>query len=319
MKKNVLITGACGQIGSDLTLALGKMNGQDHVIASDIAAPTEKMLNAARFERIDSTDIERISHVVRENRIGTIFHLVTLLSAASEGNPQRAWHVNITSLTNVLEVARENGCSVFAASSPAVFGPGAPRDRTPQDTILRPVSIYGVSKVAGELLCDYYHGRYGVDTRGLRFSGVISYETIPSGGITDYAVGMFYEALRKNPYRCFLRPGTYLPFMYIPDAVKAAIGLMEADPNRLIHRNAFNVTAMSLAPEDVGREIQKRLPGFTYSHQEDAVRQAIADSGTRSLDDTAAREEWGWRPDYDLTALAEDMLTKIAAKLNIKP
>lgn len=319
MNTNILITGACGQIGSDLTVALGRMYGQDHVIASDIVAPTEKMLNSARFEHIDTTDSRAISRVIRENKVATVFHLVTLLSAASEGNPQKAWHVNVTSLSNVLEVARENVCAVFAASSPAVFGPGAPRDNTPQDTILRPVSIYGVSKVAGELLCDYYHGRYGVDTRGLRFSGVISYETIPSGGITDYAVGMFYEALKKNPYHVFLREGTRLPFMYIPDAIKAAIGLMEADPQRLVHRNSFNVTAMSLAPEDVGREIQKHLPDFSFDYQPDSVRQAIADSGTTSLDDTAAREEWGWRPDYDLAALTRDMLIKISEKLNIKP
>lgn len=316
MKTNILITGACGQIGSDLTVALGVKYGRDHVIATDIVPATERMRNAARFENLDATDGMELFRIVRENRIGTIFHLVTLLSAASEGNPQKAWHVNTKSLSNVLEAARENSCAVFAASSPAVFGPGAPRDNTPQDTVLRPVSIYGISKVAGELLCDYYHGRYGLDTRGLRFSGVISYETIPSGGITDYAVGMFYEAIKKEPYHCFLREGTRLPFMYIPDAIKAAIGLMEADPGKLIHRNAFNVTAMSLAPEDVGREIQKHIPGFVYDYQADAVRQMIADSGTRSMDDSAAREEWGWSPDYLLPELAADMLAKISMKLS---
>ncbi len=319
MKKNILITGACGQIGSDLTVALGERYGRDHVIATDIAPPSERMRNAARFEPLDATDGAELGRLVQDNRVGTVVHLVTLLSAASEGNPQRAWHVNTASLTNVLEVARAKACAVFSASSPAVFGPGAPRDNTPQDTILRPVSIYGVSKVAGELLCDYYHNRYGVDTRGLRFSGVISYETIPSGGITDYAVAMFYEAVKKNPYHCFLREGTRLPFMYIPDAVKAAIDLMEADPGRLKHRNAFNVTAMSLAPEDVGREIGKHIPGFVFDYKIDAVRQGIADSGTTSLDDTAAREEWGWSPDYLLPELAADMLAKISAKLNIRP
>jgi nucleoside-diphosphate-sugar epimerase len=316
--KNILITGACGQIGSDLTVALGKRYGRDHVIASDITIPSDNMLNSARFEHIDCTDIHGVHSVIRKNDVDTIFHLVTLLSAASEGNPQKAWHVNITSLYNVLEVARENSIAVFAASSPAVFGPGAPREKTPQDTILRPVSIYGVTKVAGELLCDYYHRRYNVDTRGLRFSGVISYETIPSGGITDYAVEMFYEAIKKKPYRCFLREGTRLPFMYIPDAVKAAICLMEADPGRLIHRNAFNVAAMSLAPEDVGQEIRRHIPDFSFDNQVDPIRQAIADSGTKSLDDTAAREEWGWEPDFDLAALTDDMLRKISSKLNIK-
>jgi len=318
MRKNILITGACGQIGSDLTVALREKYGRDCVIASDIVEPGPKLGKSGRFERIDATDIGLIRRMVKDNGIQTIFHLVTLLSAASEENPQKAWFVNINSLYNVLEVAREHGCSIFAASSPAVFGPGAPRENTPQDTILRPVSIYGVTKVAGELICDYYHTRYGIDTRGLRFSGVISYETIPHGGITDYAVEMYYEALRKKKYTCFLREGTRLPFMYIPDAVKSAINLMEADPRLLKHRNAFNVTAMSLSPEDVAQSIRTYIPDFTLDYRIDAVRQSIADSGTRSLDDSVAREEWGWKPDFDLPALTKDMLDKISAKLKMK-
>ncbi len=226
--------------------------------------------------------------------------------------------MNINSLYNVLEIAREFKCDVFAASSPAVFGPGTPKDKTPQDTILRPTSIYGVTKVAGELLCDYYHQKYGLDTRGLRFSGVISYETIPSGGITDYAVEIFYEAIKHRKYTCFLKAGTYLPFMYISDAIKAAIGVMEADPGLLKHRNAFNVTAVSFAPEELEAEIKKYMPDFVMDYDISPVHQAIADSGTNSLDDSAAREEWGWEPEYGLASMTRVMLDKISEKLGIK-
>jgi nucleoside-diphosphate-sugar epimerase len=314
--KKILVTGACGQIGSELTLALRKMYGQTNVIASDIAKPSEKLLNSGPFELLDCTDGSLLEKVVKKFNLNTIYHLVTILSAASEKDPQRAWNVNIKSLHNVLEVARQHQCSVFAASSPAVFGPTTPKDKTPQDTILKPTNIYGITKVAGELLCDYYYQRFGIDTRGLRFSGVISYETIPEGGITDYAVEMFYEALKHKRYTCFLREGTYLPFMYITDAVKAAIKLMEANPEGLKHRNAFNVAAVSFAPEDLAREIQKYIPDFVIDYHVSSVHQSIADSGTNSLDDSAAREEWGWEPEYDLPAIAKDMIEKISMKLN---
>ena len=318
MKKKILITGACGQIGSELTLALRNKYGKENVIASDISKPSEKLLHSGPFQFIDCTNFKPIEEAVKKFKLNTIYHLVTILSAASEANPQKAWNVNIKSLYNVLEVARANNCSVFAASSPAVFGPSSPKDKTPQDTILRPTNIYGVTKVAGELLCDYYYHRFAVDTRGLRFSGVISYETIPEGGITDYSVEMFYEALKQKKYTCFLKAGTYLPFMYITDAIKAAICLMEADSRKLKHRNAFNVTSVSFAPEELANEIRKYIPDFVIDYDISPIHQAIADSGTNSLDDSAAREEWEWEPDYNLTAITRDMLEKISSKLGKK-
>lgn len=318
MEKMILVTGACGQIGSELTIALREKYGKDNVIATDIAEPSEKLLLSGPFQFIDCTDIKPIGQIVGERKINTIYHLVTILSAASEQNPKQAWNVNIKSLYNVLEVAREHNCDVFAASSPAVFGPGAPKDNTPQDTILRPTSMYGVTKVAGELLCDYYYQKYGVDTRGLRFSGVISYETIPAGGITDYAVEIFYEAIKHRKYTCFLKAGTYLPFMYISDAIEAAIGVMEADPGLLKHRNAFNVTAVSFAPEELAAEIKKYIPEFEMDYDISPIHQAIADSGTHSLDDSAAREEWGWEHEYDLDSMTKVMLERISEKLRVK-
>ena len=316
MKTKILVTGACGQIGSELTLALRERYGRDNVIASDIADPAAELKESGPFESIDCTNYNRVINAVRRNGIRTVYHLAAILSAAGEENPQLAWKVNMDGLYNVMEIARQAHCDVFAASSPAVFGPNAPKENTPQDVSLRPTNIYGVTKVAGELLCDYYHLRYGLDTRGLRFSGVISYETIPEGGITDYAVEMCYEAIKKKRYTCFLRSGTYLPFMYIKDAVKAAMDVMEADPDRLIHRNAYNVSAVSFEPEMVANEIRKFIPDFVIDYKVDPVRQGIADSGTRAMDDTAAREEWGWNHSYDLTGMVKDMLQNIAKKLN---
>jgi len=316
VKTKILLTGACGQIGSELTLALREMYGGENVIASDIVEPGLKLKKSGPYEFIDCTNFNRIANIVKSNGIRTIYHLAAILSAAGEENPQLAWKVNIDGLYNVMEIARQNRCDVFAASSPAVFGPNVPKDNTPQDVPLRPTNIYGVTKVAGELLCDYYHLRYGLDTRGLRFSGVISYETIPQGGITDYAVEMCYEAIKKKKYTCFLRSGTYLPFMYIKDAIKAAINVMEADPKRLIHRNAYNVTAVCFEPEMVAAEIRKDIPDFVLDYKVDSVRQGIADSGTRGMDDTAAREEWGWNHTYDLPAMVKDMLENISKKLN---
>lgn len=316
MKTKILVTGACGQIGSELTLALRERYGEANVIASDIVKPSEKLEDSSLFQFIDCTNIERLNDVVRKHEVGTIYHLAAILSAAGEENPRLAWEVNINGVYNVMEVARENKCVVFAASSPAVFGPDVPKENTPQDTSLRPTNMYGVTKVTGELLCDYYHLRYGLDTRGLRFSGVISYETIPEGGITDYAVEMCFEAIKQKKYRCFLRAGSYLPFMYIKDAIKAAIQIMEADPSRLIHRNAYNVTAVSFEPEMVAAEIRKYIPDFVLEYGVDPIRQGIADSGTRGMDDTTAREEWGWEPEYDLHIMVKDMLENISKNLN---
>ena len=317
MKTKILVTGACGQIGSELTLALRERYGRDNVIASDIADPNAEVRESGPFEFIDCTNFDRMINIVRKNEIGTVYHLAAILSAAGEENPQLAWKVNMDGLYNVMEIARQTHCDVFAASSPAVFGPNAPKDNTPQDVSLRPTNIYGVTKVAGELLCDYYHLRYGLDTRGLRFSGVISYKTIPQGGITDYAVEMCYEAIKQKRYTCFLKSGTYLPFMYIKDAIKAAIDVMEADPDKLIHRNAYNVSAVNFEPEMVANEIKKFIPDFVLDYKVDPIRQGIADSGTRGMDDRDAREEWGWNHSYDLPAMIEDMLENISKKLNI--
>jgi len=317
VKTKILVTGACGQIGSELTLALRERYGRDNVIASDIADPNAEVRESGPFEFIDCTNFDRMINIVRKNEIGTVYHLAAILSAAGEENPQLAWKVNMDGLYNVMEIARQTHCDVFAASSPAVFGPNAPKDNTPQDVSLRPTNIYGVTKVAGELLCDYYHLRYGLDTRGLRFSGVISYKTIPQGGITDYAVEMCYEAIKQKRYTCFLKSGTYLPFMYIKDAIKAAIDVMEADPDKLIHRNAYNVSAVNFEPEMVANEIKKFIPDFVLDYKVDPIRQGIADSGTRGMDDRDAREEWGWNHSYDLPAMIEDMLENISKKLNI--
>jgi len=318
MKKNILVTGACGQIGTELTLALRERYGNNNVIASDIADPNNKILESGPFRYIDCTDIEAVREVTREFHVEAVYHLVTLLSAASEENPQKAWKVNMNSLFNVLEVAREQKCAVYSASSAAVFGPLTPQDLAPQDTLQRPTNIYGVTKVAGELLCDYYYLRFGIDTRGARYSGVISHVKIPEGGITDYAVEMCYEAIKNKRYTCFLREDSRLPFMFIKDALKATIEIMEADPSRLKHRNAFNVTATSFAPGDVAEEIQKHIPDFIASYEVDPVRQGIADSIPDRIDDSAAREEWDWEPEYDLSSMIKEMLAEISEKLNIQ-
>lgn len=317
MNGKILITGACGQIGSELSLALRERYGKDNVVASDIAKPSEKVKSSGPFHFLDCTDEEKLKEIVDRYEVGTIYHLAAILSAAGEENPHLAWRVNINGLYNVLEAARERKCRVFAASSPAIFGPDAPKDNTPQDAILRPTNIYGVTKVAGELLCDYYYLKYNVDTRGLRFSGVISYEIIPQGGITDYAVEMCYEAIKTRRYTCFLKAGTYLPFMYIKDAIKAAMGVMDADSAKLKHRNAYNVTAVSFEPEMVAEEIRKYIPEFLLEYDVDPLRQGIADSGTKGLDDRAAREEWGWEHQYDLQSMVKDMLENISKKLNV--
>lgn len=312
--RRILVTGALGQIGSELSTALRLRYGNDKVVISDVRMPPKSGLDAP-FEYLDCTRGDQLQEVVRKQNIGTIYHLAALLSATSEAKPHVAWEVNMNGLYQVLEVARQNQCQVFFPSSIGAFGPSTPRDHTPQDTIQRPTTMYGVTKVAGELLCDYYHLRFGVDTRGLRFPGLISYVAPAGGGTTDYAVEIFYEAIQHARYTCFLRGHTQLDMMYMPDALKAVVALMEADPARLKHRNAFNVTAMAFTPEVLAAEIRQHIPNFVLDYRIDPVRQAIADSWPRSLDDTAAREEWGWQPDYDLPRMVKDMLEKLRAKL----
>jgi len=317
--KKVLVTGATGQIGSELTLVLRERYGGKNVIAAGHRRkPSNKLLNSGPFQSIECTDIKSIVKIVKKHEVNTIYHLASILSSAAEAKPQHAWNVNMNGLFNVLEVARVYKCAVFVPSSIGVFGLNTPRDNTPQDTIQRPNTMYGVTKVASELLCDYYYKKFGVDTRGVRFPGIISYETLPGGGTTDYAVEIYYEALKNKRYTCFLKSDTCLDMMYMPDAVKAAIDIMEVDPNKLIHRNALNVTAMSVTPEDIANEIKKFIPDFIIYYDIDPVRQEIADSWPNNMDDTAAREEFGWKPEYDLASMSKDMLEKLSKKLGIK-
>ena len=315
---NILVTGALGQVGSELVPALGEQYGADHVLASDLRmTPFGTGTGATAYEHVDCTQPQKLQETVWRYDVGTIYHLAALLSATAEEKPQVAWSVNMGGLYNVLEVARQYGCSVFFPSSIGAFGATTPHDATPQVTVQRPTTMYGVTKVAGELLCDYYAARFGVDTRGLRLPGLISHMAPPGGGTTDYAVDIFYQALRYKHYTCFLQPDTRLDMMYMPDAIRAMIELMEADPSRLTHRNAFNVTAMSFTPEELADEIRTHIPEFVIDYDADPVRQAIADSWPRSLDDSVARTEWGWEPVYDLKATTKDMLEKLRAKLRI--
>lgn len=304
----ILVTGATGQIGSELTLALRDRYGREQVVAAGHRrAPPEPLRSSGPFVALDVTDRAQVERVVREHEITVVYHLAAILSATGERGPQLAWRINVEGLYNVLEVARTQGSTqVFFPSSIAVFGPKTPRDRTPQDTVLSPTTMYGVTKVAGELLCEYYHRRYGLDVRGLRFPGIISSETLPSGGTTDYAVEIFYAAVRGEPYTCFVRPDTVLPMMYMPDCLKATLQLMEADPNHLRYR-IYNVTGMSFSAQELAGEIQRRVPGFRVEYKPD-FRQCIADSWPRTIDDSTAREDWGWQPDYDLSRMVEDML-----------
>jgi nucleoside-diphosphate-sugar epimerase len=312
--RRILVTGALGQIGSELVPALRRHFGDDHVVASDLRMGQPGMA-AGRNEHLDCTDISQLQDVVRRDDIGTIYHLAALLSAVAEAKPQVAWNVNMGSLYNVLEVARRYGCSVFFPSSIGAFGPSTPRDRTPQITVQRPTTIYGVTKVSGELLCDYYASRFGVDARGLRLPGLISHVAPPGGGTTDYAVDIFHQALRYAHYTCFLAADTRLDMMYMPDAIRAMIELMDADANRLRFRNAYNVTAMSITPAELASEIRTHIPSFAIDYRVDPVRQAIAESWPRSLDDSAAREDWGWQPEFMLGVMVVDMLARLRERL----
>ena len=317
--QKILVTGAAGQIGSELTMVLRKTYGSDNVIATGHKTkPDKTVFESGPCHFIDCTEINTIAEMVKKYKVDTIYHLASMLSAVAEKNPQLAWNVNMFGLYNVLEVARENKCCVFFPSSIGAFGPTTPLDNTPQDTIQRPNTMYGVTKVAGELLCDYYCKRFGVDTRGVRYPGLISYKTLPGGGTTDYAVEIFYEAIKQKKYTCFLKAGTYLDMMYMPDALRAAIELMEANPDKLKHRNAFNVTAMSFAPEHIAASIKRILPEFTMDFKIDPIRQAIAESWPNNMDDNAARQEWGWKPEYDLESMTKDMVDKVSQKLKIK-
>ncbi|WP_066288422.1 L-threonine 3-dehydrogenase [Bacillus sp. FJAT-29937] len=309
--KKVFITGALGQIGSELTLKLRDIYGTDNVIATDIRKNDSDAALSGPFEVVDVTDTKTMIEMAKKYQVDTIIHMAALLSATAEKNPVFAWNLNMGGLVNALEAARELNCKFFTPSSIGAFGPSTPKDHTPQDTIQRPTTMYGVNKVAGELLADYYYYKFGVDTRGLRFPGLISHVTPPGGGTTDYAVEIYYEAIQKKHYTSYIAEGTYMDMMYMPDALNAIVDLMEADASKLKHRNSFNVTAMSFEPEQIAAEIRKSIPEFTMDYQVDPVRQTIADSWPNSLDATAAREEWGFKAEYDLAKMTKDMLEKL--------
>lgn len=314
--KKILVTGGLGQIGTELIMTLRGVYGNENVIASSIEPDCPDFIRETGvYESVDVLDAKKLGEVCRKHDINQIVHLAAILSAVGESKPQLAYDINMNGLFNVLEVARETGSGVFTPSSIAAFGPSTPKDMTPQDTVQRPTTMYGVTKVAGELLCDYYHQRYGVDTRGVRFPGLISYKALPGGGTTDYAVHIYYEAIKNRKYTSYIAQGTKMDMMYMPDAIKSILDLMEADPSKLIHRNAFNIAAMSFAPEDLAVEIMKHIPDFRLDYAVDPVRQEIADSWPNSLDDSAARAEWGWKPEYDIAKMTADMLEKLAEKL----
>jgi nucleoside-diphosphate-sugar epimerase len=314
--KRILVTGSVGQIGSELTLALRNAYGNDNVVAGGHETkPGTDLRESGPFEVVDCTNLEAIDRVVKSYGIDTIYHLASLLSAVAENDIQLAWKVNVNALVNVLEVARANNCAVFVPSSIGAFGPSTPADNTPQLTIQRPTTMYGVTKVTGELLCDYYHKKFAVDTRGLRYPGIISHVTLPGGGTTDYAVEIYYEAIKNKTYTSFIKAGTKMDMMYMPDALDAAIHLMEADPDKLKNRNAYNVTAMSFDPEEIAAEVKKLIPEFVLAYDVDPLRQSIADSWPNHMDDSVAREEWGWNPKYDIGAMSRDMIEKLTIKL----
>jgi nucleoside-diphosphate-sugar epimerase len=313
--KNVLLIGSTGQIGSELTMKLRRTyNG--NIVAGYIpgAEPKGELLESGPSEIVDITNAQQIADAVEKYKVDTIYNLAALLSAVAESKPQLAWKIGMGGLFNVLEVAREKKCAVFTPSSIGVFGLNTPKDQTPQDTICRPKTMYGVTKVSGELLSDYYHIRFGVDTRSVRFPGLISYVTPPGGGTTDYAVDIYYSAAKKEKFVCPIKEGTYMDMMYMPDGLRAAIEIMEADPSKLIHRNSFNIASMSFEPETIYKSILKYRPDFKMEYAVDPLRQAIAESWPNSLDDTCAREEWGWKPEYDLDSMTKDMLAKLEEK-----
>lgn len=314
--KNILIIGATGQIGSELTMKLRSLYEGGNVVAGYIkgAEPKGVLLESGPSAIVDITEAAQIAEAVEKYKIDTIYNLAAILSAVAESRPQLAWKIGVGGLYNVLEVAREKGCAVFTPSSIGSFGPETPHVLTPQDTIQRPQTMYGVTKVTGELLSDYYFHRFGVDTRSVRFPGLISYVTPPGGGTTDYAVEIFYAAVKGEVFKCPLKPGTFMDMMYMPDALRAAIEIMEADPARLIHRNSFNIASMSFDPEMLKVKVREHIPGFRMEYEPDPLRQSIADSWPDSLDDTCARIEWGWKPEYDLERMTEDMIAGLRRK-----
>lgn len=318
--KKILIIGSTGQIGSELTMKLRSVYGYSNVVAGYIrgAEPTGELRDSGPSVEVDITRADQIAAAVEEHSIDTIYNLAALLSAVAEAKPLLAWNIGVGGLLNVLEVAREKHCAVFTPSSIGSFGPNAPKDGTPQDTIQQPQTMYGVTKVTGELLSNYYFRKFGVDTRSVRFPGLISYVAPPGGGTTDYAVDIYYYAVQGKLFRCPIAPGTYMDMMYMPDALRAAMEIMEADPAKLRHRNSFNIASMSFDPQIIAASIRRYIPDFKMVFDVDPLRQSIAESWPNSLDDTCARIEWGWNPTYDLDAMTRDMIAKLRLKLVAK-
>ena len=312
--KNILVTGACGQIGSELTLVLRERYGNNNVVACDIQEGTENLTKSGPFYYADVTRSASLDVIIRKHNIDTVFHMAAILSATGEKYPLKCWDVNMNGSINIMEAARDYGMSkVIIPSSIAAFGPDTPTENTPNDTILRPTTMYGVTKVCGERLGDYYVKKFGVDIRGLRYPGIISAETLPGGGTTDYAVEIYYKAIEKGEYTCFVKEDTRLPMMYMPDCIKATIDLAEADFDKLIHHADFNLGAMSFSAKELADSIRKEIPSFKCKFEPD-YRQEIADSWPSSIDDSAARKEWNWLPDWDLQSMTKDMLNKLGQR-----
>ena len=316
--KKILVIGAAGQIGSELVPALRKKYGNDNVIATGRRTPLPDIIrDSGPTIYLDALNKESLAKTIYENDINVIFHMASILSATGEKNPQAAWNININGLMNVLEVGRSYGIErIIWPSSIAAFGPSTPRDNTPNETILQPSTMYGITKVTGELLAEYYYKKYGLDIRSMRLPGIISSETLPGGGTTDYAVEIFYEAIQNKKYICFLKEDTVLPMMYMPDCIKCMIDLLEADDSKL-KRRVYNVTGMSFSPKELASEIKKHISEFVIDYQPD-FRQEIANSWPRTIDDSLAREEWGWNPEYDLELMTKDMIEKLTPKLKNK-
>lgn len=315
--KNILVVGSTGQIGSELTMKLRRLYPEGNVVAGYVkgAEPKGELLESGPSEEADVLNASQLVGIVSKYKIDTIYNLAALLSAVAEKKPLLAWNIQINGLMNILEIAREKGCAVFTPSSIGSFGPGTPRDGTPQDTIQRPRSMYGVTKVTTELLSDYYHSKFGVDTRSVRFPGLISHVTLPGGGTTDYAVTIYYSAVKGEEFVCPIKAGTFMDMMYMPDALKAAVDIMNADPSRLVHRNSFNIASMSFDPEILRRKICEHIPDFRMRYEINPVCQGIADSWPDRMDDSCARAEWDWKPEYDLESMTVDMIAELRKKL----
>ncbi|MBR1625691.1 MAG: NAD-dependent epimerase/dehydratase family protein [Bacteroidales bacterium] len=316
--KKILVLGSGGQIGSELTMRLREVYGDSNVVATDLNPDrlTSAIKQSGPTDKVDACNAKEIADIVNKYDIDSIYNLVAILSATAEKNPMLGWNVGMGALINCLEIAREKHCALFTPSSIGAFGPTTPLDGTPQDTVQRPQTIYGVTKVTGELLGDYYYKRFGVDARSVRFPGLISYVCPPGGGTTDYAVDIYYAAVKGEDFICPLKQGTQLDMMYMPDALNAAINIMEADPSKLIHRNSFNVTAMHFDPEEIYNEVKKYYPDFKMTYEIDPVKQSIADSWPNWMDDSCARNEWGFKPAYDLQSMSKDMIEKLKIKFN---